>query len=108
MSTPMIWVTMGMMGLVTYLLRLSFIVAWERLALPTMAREALRYVPPAVLAAIVMPELLKPGGGPLDLSLGNIRLIAGLVATIVAWRTHNALLTIATGMLILVATQWLL
>ena len=51
----------------------------------------------AVLSAIILPELLQPGG-TLDISLGNARLLAGLVAILVAWRTKNILWTLAVGM----------
>ena len=40
-------------------------------------------------------------GGTLDLTLGNPRLIAGVIAALVAWRTHNTLLSIAAGMILL-------
>jgi len=43
-------------------------------------------------------------GGTLDLSLGNERLLAGLLAILVAWRTRNVLLAVAAGMIAL----WLL
>ena len=54
-------------------------------------------VPTAVLSAIILPELLQPGG-TLDISLGNTRLLAGLIAALVAWRTQNILATIVAGM----------
>ena len=70
-------------------------------------RQALRFVPPAVLTAIIFPELLMPSG-QLDLSLGNARLFAGAAAVLVAWRTRNAVLTIVIGMLVLWVLQWVL
>ncbi|HLB50016.1 MAG TPA: AzlD domain-containing protein [Anaerolineales bacterium] len=100
--TPLqLWITIGAMGLVTYLTRLSFIMAWGRLAMPDLVRRALRYVPTAVLSAIILPELLRPGGGALNVSLSNARLIAGLAAALLAWRTRNVLLTITIGMAVL-------
>ncbi len=94
------------MGLVTYLIRLLPILAVGRLKLPRWALQAMRYIPPAVLTAIIVPDLLLPGGA-LNLTLGNGRLIAGIVATVVAWRTRNVLLTVAVGMVVLWALQWL-
>ena len=41
----------------------------------------------------------------LDLSLGNTRLLAGIVAILVAWFTKNTLLTILAGMLALLLFQ---
>ena len=69
-------------------------------------RKALHYVPPAVLSAIIFPELIYPSGH-LDLTLGNTRLLAGIIATLVAWYTRNTLLTILAGMAALVILQLL-
>lgn len=106
MSESLVWATMAAMGLVTFLTRLSFIATWTRVAVPGLVRDALLYVPPAVLAAIIVPELLLPGG-QLDVSLGNGRLLAGIIAALVAWRTHSALLTIVVGGAVLAALQLL-
>ncbi len=95
------------MGLITYGLRLLPVLLVERIGIGHTARQALRFVPTAVLSAIIFPELFMPGG-QLDISLGNARLLAGLLAVIVAWRTRNVLWTIAIGMaaLWLVAGGW--
>jgi len=92
-----LWLTMLGMGMVTYAIRLSFILLLGRVEIPARIRQALRFVPPAVLSAIIFPELLRPQGR-LDLSPGNVRLLAGLLAALVAWRTKSILLTIAVGM----------
>lgn len=92
------------MGLVTFLIRLLPILAVGRLKLPRWALQAMRYIPPSVLTAIILPELLLPGG-TLTLTLGNARLFAGIVAALVAWRTGNVLLTVVAGMGVLWALQ---
>ncbi len=92
-----LWLTLFAMGLVTVLIRLSMIALLGRFTLPEILQRALRYVPPAVLAAIILPEMLQPGG-TLDVSLGNERLLAGFLAVLVAWRTKNTIFTIVTGM----------
>lgn len=92
-----LWLTVIAMGLVTFAIRLIPILALERFPIPPRLRQALRFVPSAVLSAIILPELLRPAGA-LDFSLGNLRLIAGLIAILVAWRTRNVLWTIAAGM----------
>jgi branched-subunit amino acid transport protein len=71
-----------------------------RIEIPLVVQQALRFVPPAVLTAIVVPELLYRNG-QIDVSLTNLRLLAGLIAIVVAWRTKNALLTIGAGMIAL-------
>jgi branched-subunit amino acid transport protein len=92
-----IWVTMFFAGLVTFGIRLSFIELLGKIELAPPIRRALRFVPPAVLTAIIFPELLLRDGS-LNISLGNPRLLAGLLAIVVAWRTKNAVLTILAGM----------
>lgn len=95
-----LWLTVIGMGLITYAIRLSLIALLERVEITPRVRQALRFVPPAVLSAIIFPELLQPGG-TLDISAGNVRLLAGLLAVVVAWRTKNVLLTIGVGMVAL-------
>ena len=92
-----IWVVMLAAGLLTFGMRLSFIYLFGRFEIPETIRRALRFVPPAVLSAIILPQLFMPSGY-LDFSLANRRWLAGCVAVIVAWRTKNTLLTILAGM----------
>ena len=101
-----LWGVMLLGGLITYLTRLSFIALFGKISVPPLVQRALRYVPPAVLSAIIFPELLLPTG-KLDVSLGNTRLLAGLVAVLVAWRTRSALLTILIGMAALILINWI-
>jgi branched-subunit amino acid transport protein len=97
------WWVMIIAGLATFAIRLSFILLIGERDVAPWARRALRLVPPAVLTAIIVPEMLLLGGN-LDLSLGNERLLAGGLAALLAWRTRNVVLTIVVGMLAL----WLL
>ena len=99
-----VWLLLIGMGVVTYAIRLSLIVLIGRVDVPPLVQKALRFVPPAVLTAIIFPELLRPGG-TLDLSFGNVRLLAGVLAAGVAWRTKNVLLTIGVGMVALWVLQ---
>jgi branched-subunit amino acid transport protein len=101
-----IWLVMLIGGLITFGMRFSLIFLFGRFEVPQTMRRALHYVPPAVLSAIIFPELLYPAGS-LDLSLGNTRILAGIVAIIVAWYTKNTLLTILTGMIALLILQFL-
>jgi branched-subunit amino acid transport protein len=100
MTTTYLWAIIVGGMLVTYLIRLSFILLIPFDRFPQRFRRGLRFVPPAVLAALITPELLRPGG-VWDLSLSNERLLAGLVAITVAWRTKNTWLTILSGMVVL-------
>jgi branched chain amino acid efflux pump len=102
-----IWLVMLFGGMLTFLMRFSFIFLFGRFHISGTMRKALHYVPPAVLSAIVFPELFLQNQ-QLELSLGNHRLLAGLVAVIVAYLTKNTLMTILAGMLALALLQVLL
>ena len=101
------WVIIIGMGLVTYGIRLSSIVLLGQREFPSIVQRALRFVPPAVLSAIIFPELFQHSG-QFDLSLANARLFAGVLASIVAWRSRNVLATIAAGMIALWILQAML
>ncbi len=103
MSKPEIWLIIVGGTILTYLVRLSFtlLIPPSRLS-PTFSR-ALVYIPPAVLAAIVLPELLLVEG-EITISLTNPELVSGMLAALVAWRLKSTWITIATGMMAL----WLL
>ena len=95
-----IWLVFLLGGLLTFGMRFSFVYLLGKNEVPETMRRALRFVPPSVLTAIVVPELVIRSG-QLDFSLTNFRLLAGVVAILVAWKTKNTLLTIAVGMLAL-------
>ena len=103
----LIWLTIIGMGIITYMIRLSPILLLERFELRQDIKQALRFVPVAVLSAITFPEMFQPGG-QLDISLGNQRLLAGLVAITVAYFTKNVIWTVAIGMITLWVLQWLI
>jgi branched-subunit amino acid transport protein len=102
-----IWVIILMAGLMTFATRLSFIFLLDRIKMPDWFRRGLRFVPVAVLSAIILPELTSPNGS-LFLSWRNPQLLAGMVAILVAWRTKNVILTIIAGMVALLIFQALL
>lgn len=102
-----IWLVMVLGGLVTFGMRFSLIYLFGRFQVPEMMRRALHYVPPAVLSAIIFPELFLRDGS-LDVSLANIRLLAGLAAVLTAWVSKNTLVTIIAGMTALFVLQYFL
>jgi branched-subunit amino acid transport protein len=87
------------MALVTFLIRYPALAILGRVSLPDALIRALRYVPVAVLTAIIVPLMLMPDG-TLDLRLSNAFLVAGIASVIIAWRSKNLLLTIVLGMVI--------
>ena len=102
-----IWLVMIIAGLLTFATRLSFILLLDRIKVPDWFRRGLRFVPMAVLSAIILPALPSPNG-TLFVSWRNPQLLAGLVAILVAWKTKNVLLTIFSGMVALVVFQLIL
>lgn len=93
-----VWVAVVLSGIGTYAMRASFLVFAHRLAeVPPGVQRLLRQIPPAALASIVLPALLRPGG---ELDLAQPRLLAGIVAALVAWKTRNIALTLLAGMAI--------
>lgn len=101
-----IWLVMLLGGLVTFGMRFSLIYLFGRFEVPETMRRALHYVPPAVLSAIIFPELLLQNGS-ISLELTNIRLLAGIIAIVTAWISKNTLLTILVGMAAMLILNWL-
>jgi branched-subunit amino acid transport protein len=99
------WLIIIGMGAVTFAIRASMLVFAHRNIVGPKLRDALRFVMPAVLSAIILPEVLYPGSEDhLNAGFGNERLLAALVAAAVALATKNVWLTIGVGMI----TLWLL
>lgn len=92
-----LWFTIVIAGMAALAIRLSFIVLANWIALPKRLQSGLRFVPAAVLLALAAPALLYSEGA-YDISLGNERLLAGILAVLVAWRTGNVWMTIGVGM----------
>jgi branched-subunit amino acid transport protein len=91
-----VWVAIVLAGAGTYAMRASFLLAADRLArVPPSVERLLRQIPPAALASLVVPALLRPSG---ELDVFSPRLLAGVVAALVAWRTRNVAATLVVGM----------
>lgn len=85
------------MAVATIATRIPVLLWLSKRKLPEGLFRALRYVPPAVLAAIILPAVLLPDG-KLALGWDNPPLVAGIVAVLVSWRWRNLLLTVFAGM----------
>lgn len=101
------WLLTCAIGVTTYLTRLSFVTIFGKREVPAFILRMLRFVPIAVLSAIIWPQLFLVHSTP-DLSPTNPRWLAGLIAGLIAWRTRNVLLTIGIGMAVLWILQWAL
>jgi branched-subunit amino acid transport protein len=103
MSTLTLWLAVAGAGAITFALRLSFIALLGRIEIPPLLGSALRFVPAAVFTAVVIPLLFYVNGA-MEVSIGNERLLAGIAAVLIAWRTRSVPLTLVGGM----ATLWAL
>lgn len=90
-------ILIGGMALVTFAVRYPVLALVGRLELPPRVLNALRFVPTAVLTAIIIPAMLAPGD-KLNISHTNAYLVAGIFSALISWRTKNLLLTIVLGM----------
>lgn len=94
------------MVLVTYGIRLSFLVFGHRLSFPAWLARALRYVPAAVLTALIVPMAMAPREA-IDLSLSNAYLPGAVVAGAVAFFTQHTLAAILSGFVVYGLWRWL-
>lgn len=106
-ATLNLWLLIIACGVVTFLIRLSFIALHGRVSMPRWFTRGLTFVPVAVLSAITLPEILVQSG-EVNLSVWNPKLWAALLAVMVAWRTRNVWATIAVGMVVLWGLQYLI
>ena len=98
------WGAVIIIGIGTYLTRLSFIGVFGERGLPTWMEVPLRFVAPAVLGAIVLPAVVMPEGVIEFAPTVNPRFLAAVIASAVAYRWRNVSLVITVGM----ASLWIL
>ena len=96
-----VWMAIALIALGTFGLRFAFFAFAGRVALPARLTRALRFVPAAILSAIILPALMVTPGGGINTDPTDPRLLAGLAAGLIAWKTRNMLATICLGMLLL-------
>ena len=102
-----VWLLILSMTAITFVIRYSLF-AWPNLRFPPLVRQALHYVPIAVLSAIVVPVMLMPDGKGLQLHVENAYLLGGLAAIAIAALTRNLLATIGGGLLAFFLLRWAL
>ena len=78
-----------------------------RFHFPAWLSDALGFVPPAVLTAIIVPAVLIPDGSTVDLNPNNPYLLAALVSVVIALWRKNLLLTIVLGLSLFMLLKWL-
>jgi branched-subunit amino acid transport protein len=96
------------MFLVTFSVRYALLPLSGRIRFSPGIERALRYVPVAVLTAIIAPAAMMPGGDTLQLSPANPYLIGAVFTAIIGWFGKNLLITIIGGMAVFAICQWVL
>lgn len=102
-----IWIAVFAIAIGTYILRSFFLLGIQKIGkLPRRVQMVLSLIPIAVFAALIAPELMHINGN-LIVGPTNNRLIAGVIAFVVAWFTESMLLTVGVGMAVLWTLQWI-
>jgi branched-subunit amino acid transport protein len=96
------------MAAVTFGVRYAFFALGERIAFPPWAQRALRYVPVAVLTAIVVPMVLLPDGAHWQLNWHNAWLLGALATGLISWRFNHLLASIGGGMAVFFVYKFLI
>lgn len=90
-----------LMGAVTYATRVGFIGVARQFELHPLLRRSLEYVPVSILAALIFPAVLAPGGKA-EMPLTNIYVWASVVTALVLVFTRRPWLAILLGVASLV------
>ena len=94
------------MFVITFSIRFLMFAFAGKLSFPNWLAKSLKFVPPAVLTAIIIPAVIMPSG-IIDISLTNSYLIAALFAFLIALVTKNLLKTIGLGMTFFLVLQYI-
>jgi branched-subunit amino acid transport protein len=94
------------MGICTFLPRYLPLVVLKDREFSLHIKTALGYVTPAVLAAIVVPELIMPGGAQMHFSIINPYIVAGGITILSTLLTKRVLLSSFIGIGVFFLLQW--
>ena len=103
----MIWFLMIVTGFFTFGTRFVMLTGIFGKKLPVWLIEALRFVPIAVLTAIIVPAVLIDPANQQIAVTDTHRLLAAFIAIAVALITRQVITTIGAGLATLWVLQWL-
>ena len=95
------------MGIVTYFTRVFFFLGIKDDGMPKFVLRALKFVPVAVLSAIVAPLILAPEGR-LALTYDSPYFIAGLATFAIAYLSKNLIVTVFGGIGIILIVKFII
>jgi len=96
------------MAFVTFAIRYMLLPLSSRISLSENVQRALRYVPPVVLTAIIVPAVFYPDGRTLQVSISNAYLVGAAATVIIGKLSKNLLITIVGGMACFALWHWLM
>jgi len=99
-----LWIVIVVVGALNYLSRLSFIAFFSSREMPPLLVRALKFVPAAMLTALVIPMVLSPSVAG-TLQGVNPRIPAAIFAAGVAFFTRSSFATLTLGMMALWVLQ---
>ncbi len=105
MDEKVVFFTILGMALATYFPRVLPVWILASRPLPEAAVTWLRYVPAAVLSALLVPSLLLQEG-KLHLAWDNLYLIAAIPTLLVAWKTRSLFGAVVVGMVVVAAGRF--
>ena len=105
MDQKTIFLTILGMALVTYVPRLLPVWLLSSKSLPPLVIAWLRYVPVAVLAAMLFPSIVVQDNQA-HLGLSNLFLWAALPTLVVAWKTRSLFGSVIVGMIVLAVVRY--
>ncbi len=103
-----VWILIAAMTAITFGIRYAMFAVADRFTFPKGVTDALRYVPPAVLTAILVPAVLIPNGMKIDIGWTNPYLIGAIAATVTGFLAKRLILTIVVGMAVFFVWQFVI
>jgi len=98
------WVVVILAGIATFAMRFVFIALFGVITVPPLLERALRYVAPAVLAALAAPAIIAPD---MTFAPTNPFVPAAIIGGLAAWYTKSIGAAILVGLPALWLILWL-
>jgi branched-subunit amino acid transport protein len=89
------WLVVVTAGVATFGMRFVFIGLFGKISVPPTLERGLRYIAPAVLAALTLPAVVSPGG---TFDPWNVFVPAAIIGGIAAWATKSIGAAILVGL----------
>ncbi|WP_298939861.1 AzlD domain-containing protein [uncultured Psychromonas sp.] len=101
-----VWLILGMFA-ITFGIRFVMFAFAGKITFPIWMQQSLKFVPPAVLTAIIVPAVVMPYGD-IEISFTNVYLLAAIISVVISLVTKSLLKTIFFGMLVFLLLKLLI